>query len=506
MTGTTSPGSAPEALTGRLSGPVAALLAEEVLEPQFHYELAHLLSWYVRIEKALVIEYRRMDLVDQTEASHLATALDIAQTLVPDRTANFADIAFALEKFVEARLPEPIPTWHIDRSRNDLQATAQLLAARDQVRQTVDTMLGCAEAAHRLAGDWTETPVPGYTHGQPAQVITPAFFLTALIEHFLGAVGRLAHAYDGLRSPLGAGAMAGQELPWDRDALAQLLGFTGPERHALVGVASRCWAMHLTAECSTFGVGLSRFVTDLMAWTSGAHRFADLPDELAGISSAMPQKKNFPILERIRGRLAHLSSAYVDLAFTQRGTAFSNTVETAKEGGSRLMPMFADLRSALRLLTAVLEGIEFDRERMRAACAAEFLGGFSLATSLSLRAGVPWRTAQVLAGRYVTATLADGGGPADVDGDRLRAVTEAAGFTVPDAEDLLCAAFDPDRDLRRRASAGGSAPSAVRTLLRAQSTDLGSHRIEWARRAERQEAASTRLDLLLTAAAPGGPV
>jgi argininosuccinate lyase len=490
-------GTAKHALTGRLTGAVAQVLAEEILEPQFRYETTHLLPWYVRVEKVLLVEYRRMELLSPHETGAIAEALDAAAVLVPDRAENFADISFALERFVEARLPAPIRAWHVDRSRNDLQATAQLLAARVWIRELAESLLHCAETAHRVAGDCVELIMPGYTHGQPAQVITPAFFLSALTEQLLTGVLRLARCHDGARSPLGAGAMAGQELPWDRERMAALLGFPAAERHALVAVASRGWMLDLAAECSNLGTGLSRFVTDLMAWSSGALRFADLPDELAGISSAMPQKKNFPVLERIRGRLAHLTSGYLDLVLTQRGTPFSNTVEGSKEGGSRLLPLCTELRSALVLLTTVLNGLSFDTDRMRNACASEYLGGFSLATSLTLHAGVPWRTAQVLAGRYISAVLTQGRAPREYAEDVLCAVAESAGYPVPDAGELLRAAFDPDRELRRRASPGGTAPDAVRTLLRTQAGELAEQRTGWAERTERQESVARQVDRLL---------
>ncbi|MFD2122944.1 lyase family protein [Streptomyces cirratus] len=63
-------------------------------------------------------------------------------------------------------------------------------------------------------------PMPGYTHFQAAQVITPGFHLAAVAEHLLHTQRRLVQTYDGIDAcPLGAGAMAGQELPWDRDRM-----------------------------------------------------------------------------------------------------------------------------------------------------------------------------------------------------------------------------------------------------------------------------------------------
>jgi argininosuccinate lyase len=262
--------------------------------------------------------------------------------------------------------------------------------------------------------------------------------------------------------------MTGQELAWDRDRMARLLGFAAPQPHPLTAVASRTWVLEVAAECSTAGVTLSRFVTDLMSWGGG--QLIDLPDELSGISSAMPQKKNFPILERIRGRTAHLTSWYADAATAQRATPYSNSVEVAKEGGvSGLDAGLSGLESLLRLLTCVLERLSCDTERMRSACRGHHLGAFTLANQLTLRTGMPWRLAQVVVGEYVVAA-----GPDDDEArpDLLVTVAARHGWTVPDAAGLLGAAGDPDRLLTMKSEHGSAHPAAVAELLSAQAGDL----------------------------------
>jgi argininosuccinate lyase len=67
---------------------------------------------------------------------------------------------------------------------------------------------------------------------------------------------------------------------------------------------------------------LSRFCTDLSLWGSNEYGFLDLPDTFASISSAMPHKKNFTILERIRGETAHLATLHLDFLLGQRSTPY----------------------------------------------------------------------------------------------------------------------------------------------------------------------------------------
>jgi argininosuccinate lyase len=321
--------------------------------------------------------------------------------------------------------------------------------------------------------------MPGQTHFQAAQIVSPGFHLAALGEETLRTLRRLRFSHSELdASPLGSGAMAGQELGWDRERMARLLGFGRVQPHALVGVASRGWALSVAADVSAFGVALGRFATDLMTWGGSGHGFIDLPDSLAGISSAMPQKKNFPVLERIRGRCAHLTAYQLDLAVTQRATPYTNLVEVSKEAGASLLPLFTTLRSALRLSTAVVANLEFRADRMRAACEREYLGGFTLANLLTLRCGIPWRQAQVVAGRYITAALERGLPPSTPDGELLASLAD--GIERP--AELLAEAFDVDRALTVKTSAGGTHPGEVRSLIAGHIEEYADHAGFWAQR------------------------
>jgi argininosuccinate lyase len=488
-------------LSGRIVAVPAQVWDEEVLGPQFAYEAEHLLPWYVAIEKVLLLEYARLGVLSADEvratAARLASVTD--GTVGADRHRNMSDIAFALEQHVTEAADGSVaaPAWHVDRSRNDMQATAQICAARGWTISAALDIVHLGLSVEALAAKTTRMPMPGYTHMQAAQVISPGFYLAALGEETLNALRRLRSAHEQLdASPLGAGAMSGQELAWDRERMARLLGFGRVQPHALVSVASRTWALSLAADVCGYGTALSRFATDLMAWGAGAYGFIDLPDALAGISSAMPQKKNFPILERIRGRSAHLAGYHADLALGLRATPYTNMVEVSKEAGANLLPMFRTLHSVLRLFTTVVDHLEFQPVRMRAACEREYLGGFTLANLLTLRCGVPWRQAQVLAGQYIVAAMERGLPPSTPDGELLARLGEAYAITEPDR--LLAEAFDVDRALHAKTTAGGTHPDAVSELLAAQRAEYAGHAAWWEGRRDAVAQALSGLDAELT--------
>ncbi|MFF2013536.1 argininosuccinate lyase [Streptomyces sp. NPDC058195] len=494
--------SGPAPLSGRVAGSPSALWHEEVLGPHFQYEVTRLLPWYIAIEKVLAVEYARLGVITDADARALGGALHTAdaEALVADPEANMSDISFALERYVEQRLPRPVPSWHVDRSRNDLQATAQLMFGRHELAGAAEALLGFGEAVHRLAGANRELPMPGHTHFQAAQIISPGYYLAAVSEQVLHTLRRLLSTYDGLdASPLGSGAMAGQELAWDRDRMARLLGFQRSQPVALTGIASRGWVAEVTADMGVLGLALSRFATDLLTWGSSEFGFIDLPDELCGISSAMPQKKNFPVLERIRGRTAHLPTYHLDAVLGQRNTPYTNLVEVGKEAGANLANAYATLRSVLRLFTEVIDRLVFRADRMRAACEREYLGGFALANTLTLQEGVPWRRAQVVAGAYIVAAMEAGLLPGEPDPELLRSVAGERGFTLTDPASALDAVRDVDAGLRRTASAGSAHPDATAAVLREQEGEYARLRAEWARRAALVSAGFAETDALLGA-------
>lgn len=472
-------------LTGRIDADPSRLLHEEVLEPQFLHEVEHLLPAYLAIETVFASEYHRMGLITGDEAAAIGRALGEIEPsmLTADPSANQSDIAFAIEQQVAKRIGAPVARWHVDRSRNDLQACAQLMHGRELLFDVARQLHAFGDEVRCTASRLTDVPMPGYTHLQPAQVITPGFYLAALSEEVKHALDRLRTTYDELNHcPLGAGAMAGQELPWDRRRMALLLGFTDTRQHALVSVASRAWVSEITGELALFGVTLSRFVTDLMAWASGEYGFVDLPDEWSGISSAMPQKKNFPVLERIRGRTGHLVAAHVDLLLGLRNTPYANSVEVSKEATAPLHRACADVASILRLAIAVVGGLRFDADRMRSACEREYLGGFTLANLLTLNSGVPWRTAQVIAGQYIVEAVRRGLPPQGYDPDLLRDTAAGHGYQSIDPALTLDEAFDVDRNLWRKQSSGSTNPEQLRKLLDRQATEYQQAAAEWDRR------------------------
>jgi argininosuccinate lyase len=486
-------------ISGRITATPDELLHALILEPQFTHELGHLLPFYLAAERVWVREAYALGLISHEEATGLLNALGRvdAEKLLAHPAENLSDLSFAIERAVTDQLGSVIPSWHVDKSRNDFQACAQRMLARQRLLDHAPLLEGLGAALARLAERTRDLPMPGYTHYQAAQVISPGFYLAAIGEAVLWASRRLCATYDEInRCPLGSGAMAGLELPWDRASMAAALGFDAPIRSALVGVADRDWTLKVGSEFTLLGTTLSRFCTDLSAWGSGALGFIDLPDALAGISSAMPQKRNFTILERIRGETAHLAAFTVDFLLGQRNTPYTNLVEVSKEAGRYVVPLFDHADRIVQLVTLVVQRLEFRPERLREACAAEYCGGFALANALTLRDAVPARTAQILVGEYIRDAIAQGISPDGLQVTTLQEIGARHGYAVSLDEESLRDLFDASVNLAHKRTLGSTHPDEVARLLREQAAERENLRRGWEERAQRVAHALSTLDVL----------
>jgi len=464
-----------QGLSGRISESPSTIVHEEVLQPQFNYEMDNLLTYYLQIEQAMLLQYVEMGWINSEEGGEISRILDSINedTLSAQPEKNMSDIAFAIEQEVENSLTKNVSCWHLDRSRNEFQACAQLMLGRSQWLDLMKELSALIHSMHNLTNKYIDTPMPGYTHYQSAQIITPGFYLSTINQELIQAFDRWSDIYNRINySPLGAGGMAGVELDWDRKTLADLLGFSDFRNSALASVASRDWVLQISSELSSFSVLISRFLTDLSQWGSSEYNFINLPDQLSGISSAMPQKKNFPILERIRGRTGHLSAFNQDMVLGQRNTPFTNLVETSKEAGTHVLTMFRTAKSIITLLKTVIDHLSFNEERMLEICERDYFGGFTLSNLLTMRHNIPYRTSQVIVGKYIRNRTEKQMSPQDIDNELLCSLCQEEGFQLSDLQDLLITAFKVKNNLYTKTSCGSTNPDRLQDTLQTQALSI----------------------------------
>ena len=380
------------------------------------------------------------------------------------------DIHAAIERRLFETVGDVAGRLHTGRSRNDQVVTDLRMYAKRVCRELMLLIASLQETLTRRAQQHRTTLMPGYTHGQRAQVVSLAHHLLAYVEMLQRDIGRLEDAHDRCDVlPLGSGALAGSTLPLDRRAVAEELSFASISANSLDAVSDRDFVVELTAACALTMVHLSRLAEEVVLWTSSEYSFAELPDSHATGSSLMPQKKNPDVLELVRGRSARTIADLSGLLILLKGLPLAYNRDL-QEDKTALFDAVDTTMASLAAVTDVMRVLRFKRAEMRAAASDPGLLATDVAEYLVVR-GMPFRAAHQLVAAAVRRTLEEGRTLRDIPAAEWRGMTDLAG-------DDIVALFDVDSALRRRELAGAPGPRMVsRQLVRAATLVAKTRRV-----------------------------
>lgn len=311
---------------------------------------------------------------------------------------------------------------HTGRSRNDLKATVTALRLREWVLDFAAEAVRLQAVLLGRARAYAGVVMPIHTHYQAAMPVTYGYYLLGVALAAGRDIDALRTAAAGLDvCPLGAGAVAGTDLPIDPARTARLLGFGSTTSHALDAVASRDVPLRLLGAAAGLAGTLSRLAADLQLWSTVEFGFVHFPDRLVGGSSAMPQKRNAFLLEHLRAKPAQALGAWAAAASAMAATPFTNSIEVGTEAVASVWTGLAATEQSVLLAQVLVAGARPDPARM----AARALDGFTAATAVAnrlVRHGVPFRTAHEQVGDAVrraveagSTRLADFGPPGWLD-------------------------------------------------------------------------------------------
>ena len=191
----------------------------------------------------------------------------------------------------------------------------------------------------------------------------------------------------------------------------RLLGFSSASRNALDAVASRDLALRLLSALAVTGVTLSRLAKDFQLWSTREFAFLELPDELSGSSSMMPQKKNPYLLEMVQGKALAPLGALTRSVATMAKVPFSNSVEVGTEALKGLEEASQEIREACTLLSLIAEAAQPAPEQMRKSAEEGLVMATCIADLLVKEQGHTFREAHFKVGETITTALENGEEP-----------------------------------------------------------------------------------------------
>ena len=415
----------------------------------------------IRGSQAFARALERAAILTADERARIVEALDQIREEAAEpeffEGATDEDVHTLVIRKLKARAGAVADKIHTGRSRNEQVSLDIRLWLRDECRRVRVLLAGVMQGLVDLAGRYPDAVIPGYTHMRRAQAVLWPHYLLAYFEMFARDAERFAEA--GRRAnvmPLGSGALAGSGFPFDRQAMAQDLGFEALTANSMDVSADRDFALDFLYAASVTMLHLSRLAEDWILYSSEEFGWLELGDEVTSGSSLMPQKKNPDSLELIRGKSGRVLGCLHSLMVTMKGLPLTYNRDM-QEDKEPLFDAATQVTGSLEMARAVIESARLNPARPLAAAAESWVVATDLAEALA-RAGTPFHQAHQLVGRLVLESVRSGKRPADWSAEALERF--APQFT-PDIARLL----DPREGMRSREILGGTGPQAVARAL-----------------------------------------
>ena len=358
---------------------------------------------------------------------------------------------------------------HTGRSRNEQVSLDTRLWLREEIRVIERLLLDFMQELLAMTRRNPDAVIPGYTHLRRAQAVLWPHYMLAYFEMFARDFEKLEQARRGADAmPLGSGALAGSGFPFDRQAMAEDLGFAAVTRNSMDVAGDRDFALDFLYAASVAMLHLSRLAEDWILYSSEEFGWLELGDDVTSGSSLMPQKKNPDSLELIRGKCGRVFGAFSSLFITMKGLpmTYNRDMQEDKE------PLFeaADqVAGSLEMAAAVVRSAKLNAARPEAAAEESWVVATDLAEALA-RAGTPFHQAHKLVGRLVLESVRAGQKPSDWTAEALAAF-------APELTPEMAALLAPREGMKNREIPGGTGPRSVVAALEEAEARLSAMRI-----------------------------
>lgn len=412
----------------------------------------------IRGSQAFARALERVGILTAAEREQIVAAFDQigAESASPQfyEGATDEDVHTLVIRKLKERAGAVADKIHTGRSRNEQVSLDTRLWLREECDRVRGLLAGVMSALLDLAAAYPDAVIPGYTHLRRAQAVLWPHYLLAYFEMFARDFERFGEARRRANLlPLGSGALAGSGFPFDREAIAQDLGFDGITRNSMDVSADRDFALDFLYAASVVMLHLSRLAEDWILYSSEEFGWMELGDGVTSGSSLMPQKKNPDSLELIRGKCGRVMGSLTSLMVTIKGLPMTYNRDMQEDK----VPLFeaADqLTGSLEMARAVIESVKLHPAKPFAAAEESWVVATDLAEALA-RSGTPFHRSHQIVGKFVLDSVRSGKRPADWTAEEMQQLG------------LDPALLDPRTGMRSRELPGGTGPQAVAAALAA---------------------------------------
>jgi len=375
---------------------------------------------------------------------------------------EYEDVHMAIESRLTQIIGDAGKRLHTARSRNDQVATDFRLYVQDKNVVIKNKLQKLISTLVNIASAHTNTLIPGMTHLQHAQPINFAYHLLAYANMFKRDFERFQSSYERNNfSPLGSAALAGTPHNIDRFKSAELLGFDSPTISALDTVSDRDFALEILFNISTAVMHISRLSEELILWSSYEFGFVRMSDEYATTSSIMPQKKNPDVPELLRGKTGRVYGNLISLLTVMKGLplAYNKDTQEDKEG---VFDSVETIEISLDILTAVMDTLIINKDKMEKACKVGHLSATDLADYLVQKQNMPFRTAYYITKNVVAKANSLNKDMSELTIDEIRSSDE----NLSNIDEEIVSYLDLGNSMNARTSFGGTSSAQTQEQIK----------------------------------------
>jgi len=474
---------------------------ETVLRPLFDGAKTHHVDGFRAIDRAHLVMLAETGILTADQAQAIARALQAIDAEVDPAaltyTGEVEDYFFLIERELKSRLgPDLGGRLHTARSRNDIDHTLFKLGLKSRLDPLLARLSKLLAALIDAAERERATLIVAYTHGQPAQPTTFGHYLSAMIEVLIRDIERLTAARATVDlSPMGAAAITTSGFPIDRARVAHLLGFSAPLQNSYSCIAAVDYITGTYGALELLFLHLGRPIQDFQFWTSFEVGQIYVPNALVQISSIMPQKRNPVPIEHMR----HLASQTMGRARAvldiMHNTPFTDMNDSEGETQAFGYEAFETAGRVLDLLTAFVEAIRIDGERVAENIRRSCITVTELADTLVRAEGLSFRQAHEIAASVARAVVAVGG-DLGVEGYPafVRTFEEATGRACEMSAERFAEVVSPQYFVAVRTRFGGPAPEPLEVAFAGYRAQLAAFDASAETLAARESAAAHELE------------
>jgi len=279
----------------------------------------------------------------------------------------------AIEAYLTENYEEVGKKVHTGRSRNDQSLTMMRLFSKEKllkIKKEIENLIKSLEQQIKKQG---KIKMPGYTHMQKAMPSSVGMWLGSYhdsLKDDLILIEATIKVID--QNPLGSAAGYGENtLGLDRKFTTKELNFKKVQENPMYCAMSRGKFENIVLQVvGSVMFDIGKIANDLLLFTTKEFDFFNLPDSFKTGSSIMPQKKNYDVLELIRGNIGIFNGYQyqIENVIKNLPAGYNRDFQLTKEPYIKGIKLALD---TIEVITLVIKNLEGKKKNLENACSSE---------------------------------------------------------------------------------------------------------------------------------------